>query len=54
MFLYDAIEILPVKYNPGVKELMTFIQPTLPSLKELSGTVNEDFVKICETSKFQF
>lgn len=54
MFLYDAIEILPVKYNPSVRELLTFIKPTLPSLEELSDTAGENVIKICETSEFQF
>ena len=54
MFLYDAIEILPVKYNPSVRELVTFILPTIPSLEELSGTASENIVKIFETSKFWF
>ena len=53
MFLYDAIDILPVKYNPSVRELLASILPTIPSLKELSGNASENVIKICETSKFQ-
>ena len=53
IFLCDAIEVLPVKYNPSVQELLTFIMPKLPSLKEISGTAGENDLKICETSKFQ-
>ena len=42
---------MPVEYNPGARELSTFILPSLPSLGELPGSAVDDIVKICETGK---
>ena len=56
MFLCDTIDIMPVKYNPGVKEFLTFIQPSLLSLRELSAASvdkHKCVIKICETGKLK-
>lgn len=54
MFLYDATDMISVKYNPSRRDFFSFILPKLPSLQEFTvAALDKDkfMIKFCETGK---